>query len=87
MRRRSFSLLSVAIAMVDGPRSALSIIDELAADGGLEDYHLLHATRADMLRRLGSLSEAAKSYQRALDLVTNESERRFLERRLHECKS
>jgi RNA polymerase sigma-70 factor (ECF subfamily) len=73
---------AVAVAMVDGPLPALAIIDELA--GELEQYHLLHSARADLLRRAGSFEEAAKSYERALALVTNESERRFLERRLHE---
>jgi RNA polymerase sigma-70 factor (ECF subfamily) len=73
---------AVAVAMVDGPLPALAIIDELA--GELEQYHLLHSARADLLRRAGSFEESAKSYERALALVTNESERRFLERRLHE---
>ncbi len=50
-------------------------------------YHLLHAARADLLRRLGSAEEAAKSYARALALVTNDSERRFLERRLREVSA
>lgn len=78
---------AVAIAMVDGPRPALALIDELAAAGELEGYHLLHAARADMLRRLGSTREAAKSYELALGLVSNDSERRFLERRLREVQS
>ena len=73
---------AVAVAMVDGPQSALGLIDGLAATGELEEYHLLHAARADLLRRMGSKEEAAKSYMRALELVTNESERRFLKRRL-----
>jgi len=78
---------AVAVAMVDGPRPALALIDALAATGDLDSYHLLHAARADLLRRLGSLVEAAKSYGRALALVTNDSERRFLERRLREVRS
>jgi RNA polymerase sigma-70 factor (ECF subfamily) len=78
---------AVAIAMADEPQRALTLIDEVAANGELNDYHLLHAARADLLRRTGSRVEAAKSYQRALDLVTNESERRFLERRLKEVSS
>jgi len=77
---------AVAVAMADGPRSALTIIDELEAGGDLTDYHLLHAARADLLRRLGASVEAAKSYERALALVTNDSERRFLERRLREVQ-
>ncbi len=70
--------------MVEGPQPALELIDALAAD--LDGYHLLHAARADLLRRLGSAVEAAKSYEQALALVTNDSERRFLERRLREVQ-
>lgn len=77
---------AVAVAMAEGPQRALTLIDALAADGDLEDYHLMHAARADLLRRLGSNAEAAKNYTRALALVTNESERRFLERRLREVQ-
>jgi RNA polymerase sigma-70 factor (ECF subfamily) len=69
---------AVAVSMVEGPKAALSLVDALADTGDLENYHLLHAVRADLLRRLGSLEEAAKSYARALELVTNDSERRFL---------
>jgi RNA polymerase sigma-70 factor (ECF subfamily) len=78
---------AVAVAMVDGPGPALALIDALAAAGDLDGYHLLHAARADLLRRVGSLVEAAKSYARALALVTNDSERRFLERGLREVQS
>jgi RNA polymerase sigma-70 factor (ECF subfamily) len=77
---------AVAVAMVEGPGRALELIDALAAAGDLESYHLLHSARADMLRRLGSTAEAAKAYVRALELVSNDSERRFLERRLSEVK-
>jgi RNA polymerase sigma-70 factor (ECF subfamily) len=77
---------AVAVAMVDGPGPALALIDALTAAGDLDNYHLLHATRADLLRRIGSPEEAAKSYTRALTLVTNDSERRFLERRLREVQ-
>jgi len=77
---------AVAVAMVDGPEPALALIDALAATGDLDGYHLLHAARADLLRRAGSSVEAAKSYARALALVTNDSERRFLERRLREVQ-
>jgi RNA polymerase sigma-70 factor, ECF subfamily len=77
---------AVAVAMVDGPRAALEIIDGLAANGDLDSYHLLHAARADLLRRLGLPAEAAESYRRALALATNESERRFLDRRLREVR-
>lgn len=75
---------AVAIAMAVGPAEGLRVVDEIASRGELENYHLLHATQADLQRRLGRNSEAALSYKRALDLVTNESERRFLERRLRE---
>jgi RNA polymerase sigma-70 factor (ECF subfamily) len=78
---------AVAVAMVEGPQPALALIDSLAATGQLDSYHLLHAARADLLRRLGSSVEAAASYERALSLVTNESERRFLQRRLHEMQA
>jgi RNA polymerase sigma-70 factor (ECF subfamily) len=78
---------AVAVAMAKGPQPALELIDELAASGELDDYHLLHAARADMLRRLGSNDEAAASYETALRLAGNNSERRFLERRLNEVKS
>lgn len=77
---------AVAVAMADGPRAGLAMIDSLAAANDLDDYHLLHAARADLLRRLGLFDESAKSYARALALVTNDSERRFLERRLREVQ-
>lgn len=77
---------AVAVAMADGPGRGLALIDELGASGDLDGYHLMHAARADLLRRIGSMTEAAKSYQRALALVTNEGERRFLERRLREVQ-
>ena len=76
---------AVAVAMAEGPEPGLRLIDSLASE--LENYHLLHAARADLLRRIGSTEEAAKSYERALALVTNESERRFLERRLREVQA
>ena len=73
---------AVAVAMKDGPEAGLSLIDGL--EGDLAEYHLLHAARADLLRRNGSNQDSAVSYRRALTLVTNESERRFLEKRLRE---
>jgi RNA polymerase sigma-70 factor, ECF subfamily len=78
---------AVAVAMADGPRSGLALIDVLSVNDDLANYHLLHAARADLLRRLGSQAEAADHYQRALALVTNDRERRFLERRLREVQS
>jgi RNA polymerase sigma-70 factor (ECF subfamily) len=77
---------AVAVAMVEGPQPALAIVDSLAASGDLDGYHLLHAARADLLRRAGASADAAESYVRALALVTNGSERRFLERRLREVQ-
>lgn len=77
---------AVAVAMVYGHEAALRLVDDLADRGELNDYHLLHSARADFLRRLGSHEEAAKSYARALELTANESERRFLERRLREVQ-
>ncbi len=74
---------AVAVAMVAGPQAGLAIIDALS-DGDLHSYHLLHAARADLLRRMKSFAEAAKSYERALTLVTNDSERRYLKKRLRE---
>lgn len=75
---------AVAIAMADSPQTALVLIDGLATE--LNSYHLFHATRADLLRRMGAFKEATQSYTRALELVTNDSERRFLERRLREVQ-
>ena len=75
---------AVAVAMVNGPQPALELIDSLAAQGDLDEYHLLHAARADLFRRDGKFESAANSYKRALELVTNESERRYLERRLRD---
>jgi RNA polymerase sigma-70 factor, ECF subfamily len=75
---------AAAVAMVDGPRAGLALIEGLAAD--LDRYHLLHAARADLLRRVRSWDAAAESYARALALVTNDAERRFLERRLREVR-
>lgn len=78
---------AVAVAMLEGPRLGFVLVDQLAASGDLDHYHLLHAARADLLRRLGSLQEAAESYSRAMALVNNDSERRFLERRLREVQA
>ena len=73
---------AVAVAMAEGLDSGISILNDLAETGDLENYHLLHAAKADLLRRRGALEEASKSYLRALELVTNDSERRYLQRRL-----
>jgi RNA polymerase sigma-70 factor, ECF subfamily len=78
---------AVAVAMAQGPQAGLALIDALSANDSLANYHLMHAARADLLRRLGSPVEAAENYRRALALVSNDSERRFLERRLREVES
>jgi RNA polymerase sigma-70 factor (ECF subfamily) len=75
---------AVAVAMADGPAAGLDRVDALVAAGALDGYHHLYATRADLLRRLGRLSEAADAYRQALALVDNQAEREFLERRLRE---
>jgi RNA polymerase sigma-70 factor, ECF subfamily len=75
---------AVAVAMRDGPLSGLELIDAILARGELKDYHLAHAARADLCRRLGKTAEARAAYRRALELARQEPERRFLERRLAE---
>jgi len=75
---------AVAVAMRDGPLAGLALIDAILARGDLENYHLAHAARADLCRRLGRAAEARASYERALSLTQQEPERRFLERRLSE---
>ena len=77
---------AVAVAMVDGPAAGLALLDGLAADRRLAEYHLLPAARADLLRRLGRVAEAADAYRQALDLAGNDPERAFLRRRLHETE-
>jgi RNA polymerase sigma-70 factor (ECF subfamily) len=73
---------AVAVAMRDGPAAGLALVDAILARGDLGDYHLAHAARADLCRRLGRTAEARASYERALDLARQDPERRFLERRL-----
>jgi RNA polymerase sigma-70 factor, ECF subfamily len=75
---------AVAVAMRDGSLAGLQLIDTILARGDLANYHLAHAARADLCRRLGRTTDARESYQRALALVKQEPERRFLERRLRE---
>lgn len=77
---------AVALAMVEGPARALSVIDEIGATGQLENFHLFHAARADFLRRTGDSAGALTSYQRALALVSNDAEKRYLEQRLKELQ-
>jgi RNA polymerase sigma-70 factor (ECF subfamily) len=78
---------AVAIAMADGPAAGLTLVDALAATGALEGYHLLPATRADLLRRLSRFEEAAAEYRSALALATSEPEKAYLTSRLTEVQS
>jgi RNA polymerase sigma-70 factor (ECF subfamily) len=75
---------AVAVAMRDGPAAGLTLIEAILARGDLRDYHLAHAARADLCRRLGKTAQARASYQKAIKLARQEPERRFLERRLAE---
>jgi RNA polymerase sigma-70 factor (ECF subfamily) len=75
---------AVAVAMRDGPAAGLSLVDAILARGDLSEYHLAHAARADLCRRLGNAAEARRSYERALALTQQAAERRFLEGRLAE---
>ena len=77
---------AVAVSMRDGPEKGLEIIERIVKRGELEEYHLIHAARADLLRRLGRTNEAIDAYSRALDLNTQEPERRFLSRRIAELR-
>jgi len=76
---------AAAVAMRDGPEHGLALIDAILARGELQEYHLAHAARADLFRRLGRKAEATAAYKRALELTVEEPERRLLERRLREC--
>jgi len=78
---------AVAVAMRDGPAAGLALVDSILARGDLADYHLAYSVRAEFCRRLGRIEEARASYQRALELTQQESERRFLRRRLAELGS
>jgi RNA polymerase sigma-70 factor, ECF subfamily len=75
---------AVAVAMRDGPAKGLELVEALLQSGELTDYHLAHAARADLCRRLGKTLDARASYQRALALTRQEPERRFLEKRMAE---
>jgi RNA polymerase sigma-70 factor (ECF subfamily) len=77
---------AVAVAMRDGPEAGLALLDDILADGDLADYHLAHAARADLCRRLGRTADARESYERALALAQQEPERRFLHKRLRELR-
>ncbi|MER7187223.1 RNA polymerase sigma factor [Streptomyces hyaluromycini] len=78
---------AVAVGMAEGGEAGLALVAQLEAEDDLAGYHLLPATRADLLRRMGRTREAAEAYVRALELVENTAERRFLEKRLAECRS
>jgi RNA polymerase sigma-70 factor, ECF subfamily len=78
---------AAAIAMRDGPETGLELIDKILARGELVDYYPAHAARGELCRRLGRVSDARAAYKRTLELVTQEPERRFLERRLMELDS
>jgi RNA polymerase sigma-70 factor (ECF subfamily) len=75
---------AVAVAMADGPAAGLALVEEIERSGALAEYHLLPATRADLLRRLGRVEQARLAYRRALELAPTDAERRYLERRLAE---
>ncbi len=78
---------AVAVAMRDGPQSGIDLIDAILSRGDLVDYHLAHAARADLLRRLGNARDAKIAYKKAIRLTQQEPERRFLERRLGDLPS
>lgn len=78
---------AVAVAMRDGPQAGLELVDELMVQGHLQDYHLAHATRADLYRRMGRLKEAHDAYQDALRLTRQGPEQRFLQQRLDDLGS
>jgi RNA polymerase sigma-70 factor (ECF subfamily) len=76
---------AVAVAMADGPAAGLALVEQVAAAGGLGGYHLLPATRADLLRRLGRHGEAAAAYREALEQASTDTERHYLAWRLTEA--
>ncbi len=78
---------AVAVAMRDGPEAGIQLIDEVMSTGTLDDYGLAHSARADLCRRCGRTAEARDSYLRALNLATQDAERRFLNRRMEELSS
>ena len=78
---------AVAVAMADGPAAGLELVEQLESSGDLAGYHLLPATRADLLRRLGRYAEAADAYRSAIERAATDAERRYLLRRLAETAS
>ena len=77
---------AVAVAIARSIEEGLALLDEIETRDELQEFHLLPAARADLLRRLGRMEEAAEAYRRALALATNDIERRFLRRRLSEIE-
>ncbi|HET9425813.1 MAG TPA: RNA polymerase sigma factor [Gemmatimonadaceae bacterium] len=77
---------AAAIAMRDGPAAGFALVDELLASGALPDYHIAHAARAELARRLGNIAAARSSYEKALELARQEPERRFIQRRLDDLQ-
>jgi RNA polymerase sigma-70 factor (ECF subfamily) len=73
---------AVAVAMADGPLAGLMQLDRAGLDSALAEYHLYHAARADLLRRLGMRDDALSEYRQALDLCRNATERAFLQGRI-----
>jgi RNA polymerase sigma-70 factor (ECF subfamily) len=78
---------AVAVAMRDGPMAGIELIEPLIVDGGLAEYHLAHAAKAELCRRAGQIDEARSSYVQALALVSQEPERRFLQSRLYRLQA
>ena len=77
---------AAAIAMRDGPEAGVALIDAILVRGDLTGYHLAHAARGDLCRRIGRVEDAINSYERALELATQEPERRFIAGRLNELR-
>lgn len=78
---------AIAVAFSEGPDAGLALLDTLNLDAHLGEYHLLHATRADLLRRSGRPADALPHYRRALELAPSDPERRFLQRRVERLNS
>ena len=78
---------AVAVAMRDGPQAGLTLIESILDDGALDDYHLLHAARGELCRRLGQVEPARAAFTAALKLARQAPERRFLEKRLRELSA
>jgi RNA polymerase sigma-70 factor (ECF subfamily) len=75
---------AAAVTMLEGPEAGLRLIEGVGRSGKLENYYLFHAARADVLRRLKRFAESTTAYERAIELTTNEVERRYMRRRIEE---